>query len=266
MIKHVFHCLLIGLALTACKNDKAVSPEESAVSTDPAPAAEPTDAITTSGKIRYTWVDQLNVRDLPGTKGKVVARVTSKEPLTLTGETSPSAETIVLRGVAYNEPWYRITTADGKNGWVFGGAVKEKGAMKGNAVISNEEFDFPVFGHFKLENWDLLSMDDSSEGDAEIKSRNFRAEDGRMLKIEEFEAGEHGYSVTHSLSDKQGNLLKERNFSFSTEPNTIIEEVADYTDIPAKRYIRSQELDKHFMQLNERPLMVKGEWRSERID
>ena len=284
MTKSLLALLLFVLTVTACNSGSASSPEATDPSTSTAPAprlsrdpdeernsgAAPNEAdepVTPSATgIRYTWVDQLNVRDQPTTKGKVVARVKPNEPLTLTGETSDGAETIVLRGVAYHEPWYRITTADKKDGWVFGGAVKEKEAMKGNAPIKNEEFYFPAFGYYKLSDWQHLKTEDSEEGDAESTSRSYRSDEGMLLEIDETEVGEYGYSRKYRLTDKAGNLLKEREFSFSNDPNTITEVVVDHTDIPAKRYTRSQELDKHFMQLNAVPLMVRGEWTIERVD
>jgi uncharacterized protein YgiM (DUF1202 family) len=262
--------LILLLSITACKSDQSSSPEVTNPSTSTAPAAAPNEAdepaTPSAAGIRYTWVDQLNVRDQPTTKGKVVARVKPNEPLTLTGEVMPTAETIVLRGVAYHEPWYRITTADKKDGWVFGGAVKEKEDMKGNAAISDAEFDFPAFGFFQLKDWTLLTETNKGEGDAEIKTQVYRSTSNQVLEIQATEVGEYGYSNTYRLKDAEGNLLKKREFGFTVDPNTITEEVVDYTDIPAKRYTRSQELDKHFTQLNDRPLMAQGAWKIERID
>ena len=284
MLKPLLYAFFLAGTLTACKSDQSSSPEatDPSTSSEPAPrlsrdpdeernsGAAPDEAdepVTPSAaEIRYTWVDQLNVRDKPTTKGKVVARVKPNEPLTLTGETSPTSATIVLRGVAYHEPWYRITTADKKDGWVFGGAVKEKEAMKGNAPIKDEEFDFPVFGYYNLGDWSHLTTEDSEAGDAETRSRVYSSRDGALLEIEETEVGEYGYSRTYRLTDKPGNLLKERTFSFATDPNRVTEEIVDHTDIPAKRYTRSQALDQHFMQLNDRPLMARGEWTIERVD
>ncbi len=269
MLKQFLYIFFLSLALTACKGDKASAAEQTDPTTSTAPAAAPDEddePATSAPEIRYTWVDQLNVRDKPTTKGKVVARVKPNEPLTLTGETSPQPETIVLRGVAYKEPWYRITTADKKDGWVFGGAVKEKEAMKGNAPIKDELFDFPAFGYYNLSDWSHLMTEDSEEGDAETRSRSYRSKEGWLLEIEETEVGEYGYSHSYRLTDRSGNLLKERKFSFSVDPNSITEEIVDHTDIPAKRYTRTQELDQHFMQLNDRPLMAKGEWKIERVD
>jgi len=124
--------IAILVFLTACSSGDTppTSPAEPAEPVAPAEPSEP------AKDILYTWVDGLNVRDQPSTKGNTVARVKPNEPLTFTGEQSPKAETIVLRGVAYHEPWLKITTADRKDGWVYGGAVKLKDQLKGNASLS----------------------------------------------------------------------------------------------------------------------------------
>ncbi len=49
--------------------------------------------------------------------------------------------------------WYKVRTSDGKEGWVFGGAVKQENEIKGNDIITKEKFDFPYFGKFDLSSW-----------------------------------------------------------------------------------------------------------------
>ncbi len=55
----------------------------------------------------YAWVDRLNTREKPALTGKVVASATEQEALEFTGEKSIGTEVIVLRGVAYGEPWLK---------------------------------------------------------------------------------------------------------------------------------------------------------------
>lgn len=246
--------IAILVCLTACNRGD----------TPPPPPAEPAEPVTPAEpaeEILYTWVDGLNVRDQPSTKGTTVARVKPNEPLTFTGERSSKPETIVLRGVAYHEPWLKITTADRKDGWVYGGAVKRKDQLKGNASLSDTKFEFPVFGYYDLSKWEEIGNTDAGTGgDAESETITYRSED-QMLKITKTEVGDYGYSNTYELLDKAGNTLKERSFDFGTDPELkITETVIDYTDIPAKKYTRAQVLDKHFMMLNARPEMVRGNW------
>lgn len=253
-----FPIFLLLVSLFGCGKGDASSDLPTASTEVDTTAAAP---VTSTETILYTWVDGLNVRDQPTTKGKTVARVKPNEPLTFTGETSLTSETIVLRGVAYHEPWMKISTADKKDGWVFGGAVKEKEELKGNASISDSKFEFPVFGFYDLSKWEEVSRDDEGTGgDAESENVTYRLED-RMLKITKTDVGEYGNMKSYTLLDKAGNVLKERNFDFSADGEfKLTEMVIDHTDIPAKRYTRSQVLDKHLMKLNARPEMVLGNW------
>lgn len=266
MPKSILCTFLIVLSFSGCKSDKASGPEETSSSTSIAPAAAPEEEAGTVSEIRYTWVDQVNVRDQPSTAGKVVARVRPNEPLTLTGETSPASETIVLRGVAYHEPWYRITTADKKDGWVFGGTIREKDERKGTALLEPLLLDFPAFGTYNLEDWKAEPRAREEGGDAEIETLTYVSPAGQVMRIESSDTGEYGYTYNYKLEDAQGNLLKERTFAFTADPREVTEEVIDYTDTPAKRYSRTQKMEKHFMQLNERPRMARGEWTVERLD
>lgn len=249
---------LVFLALSACGGGEPAGGETTEASGPVTPAP---DAVAATEEILYTWVDGLNVRDQPSTKGKTVARVKPNEPLTFTGERSPKPETIVLRGVAYHEPWLKITTADRKDGWVFGGAVKRKDQLKGNAALSDTKFEFPVFGFFDLSKWEEMTRNnDGTGGDAEAETVTYRSDD-QMLKITKSDMGDYGYFNTYELLDKAGNTLKERTFRFDVDPEPMVTEtVIDHTDIPAKMYTRSQVLDKHFAMLNARPEMAMGNW------
>jgi hypothetical protein len=101
----------------------------------------------------YTWVDRLNIRQTPALSGEVVANVAKNVGLEFTGEQAEKLETIVLRGVAYQDTWLKVITPDGKEGWVFGGAVRREGEPKGNGPITDTEFDFPIFGKYDLSEW-----------------------------------------------------------------------------------------------------------------
>jgi hypothetical protein len=252
------------LFVCACGGEGTTTAEGNGEPTPDPLASEPN---IPAEEILYTWVDGLNVRDQPSTKGTTVARVKPNEPLTFTGEKSPESETIVLRGVAYHEPWFKITTADKKDGWVFGGAVKRKDQLKGNATLSDTKFEFPVFGYYDLGKWEQVARNnDGTGGDAESETITYRSED-QLLKITKVEVGEYGYNNAYELLDKAGNTLKERTFEFAVDPELkITETVIDHTDTPAKRYTRSQVLDKHFMMLNERPEMVLGNWEIGDVD
>ena len=89
------------------------------------------DDINKNNKV-YPWVDKLNLRDKASTKANVIDTVNNGDALELTETKSPKMETLVLRGIAYTDYWYKVRTSDGKEGWVFGGAVKQENEIKGN--------------------------------------------------------------------------------------------------------------------------------------
>jgi len=153
MTRYILPLLIILLltGLTGC-GDTVVGTEMPAVAptapqeTPPPPPPQPMTATTEL----ITRVDKVNVRAEPSTKSKVVARIPNGEPMVYAGEQSATEESILLRGVVYKERWLKVMTNDGKDGWVFGGAVKRPGEKKGNRVLSDTRLDFPNFGRYDL--------------------------------------------------------------------------------------------------------------------
>jgi hypothetical protein len=253
-------CLLL-LLISACDSTPAAAKE---APPSPPAAAEFTDPVDESTyqprEVLYTWVNGLNVRKSPAATAQRVARVSPADQLIYTGTKSDKAETIVLRGVAYNDNWYEVTTPEEVTGWVFGGAVKRKDDRKGNKAITDMQFDFPAFGSFDLTKWTALTAADNAEGDVSSTIVIYEREDER-LSVERIERGEYGYEENYVLMDLEKNIRKERSFSFETDPQLmLVETVIDHQPIPAIEYKRTQLLDKHFMQLNERPVMAVGAW------
>ena len=72
----------------------------------------------------YAWVDNLNLRSEPTTKSEVVVEIKEGTQLTFLNEKTEYTERINLRGQLFNEPWLKVKTEDGKEAWVYGGAVK----------------------------------------------------------------------------------------------------------------------------------------------
>ena len=212
----------------------------------------------------YAWVENINVRDAANTKGKVVGTYTSADPLEFTGTKSDTKEIIVLRGVAYDDYWMKVTTKDNKEGWVYGGAVQKKDGQKGNGIITKKKFDFAHFGKFDISSWTDLGITKSEGGDAETVNYSY-LKDNQIIEIERTEVGEYGYYCTFKLMDAKRNLQKERKFSYTVEMGDsspkmeLTETVKDY--VKKKEYTRSQNIKKHFMQLNAKPEMVNGEWK-----
>ncbi len=261
-----FTLITFLLFTMACQNSQA--PAETATNEDsetetntPKPKEQTTSDSELNKKLVYAWVDKLNIRNEPGSKGKAITEVKSETPLELTGAKSDKNDVIVLRGVAYDEPWLKVITPDKKEGWVYGGAVKREGEQKGNDIVDDNNFDFPHFGKFNLDEWKKQSTEDESGGDADITTTTY-VKGKQKMKVTIANVGDYGYSRTYSLTDDNNNKLKEREFEFTAdaESRKLIETVKDYTSNPPITYTRSQKMEKHYMQLNAWPLMVNGPW------
>ena len=219
----------------------------------------------------YPWVDKLNIRDQASTNGKVIASVNSGDAIELTNTKSEKMETVVLRGVAYPDYWYKVRTSEGKEGWVFGGAIKEKNEIKGNDITTKEKFDFPYFGKFDLSLWNKSEKVDISEDEESDRSLVSYKKDDQIVKIVEWNMGEMGYGYRHLLQDgkEEDLILKEREISYSPgfdQPNTISEIVKDFTQNPPMQYSRIQKINVSRYDLKPFPLMALGNWKEEMLD
>lgn len=79
-------------------------------------------------------IDELRVRDEAGLKGKEVARLAAGNTMTYLNEMSNFTTQIKLRKVQYDDPWLKVKTTDGKEGWVYAGAVKFNMDKSGKAL------------------------------------------------------------------------------------------------------------------------------------
>lgn len=251
---------------TSCGQKEATPAKESLAETvttsektDPSPEKTTLKQLG-SNDLLYAWVDKLNIREAPNAKGKIIAEAASGEALTFTGERSPKSEEIVLRGVVYDEPWLQVTTAGNETGWVFGGAVKRKDEKKGNAVITNDKFDYPRFGLVDLTTWKKLGT--KTEGEEVDYTITTYEKGGQLIEITDSDMGDYHYGKTITIMDNQKKVLKTRKFSFTadTEFRELSETVEDYTAEPATVFSRKQRIKTHFQGLNARPQMVNGEW------
>ncbi|MEM6769180.1 MAG: SH3 domain-containing protein, partial [Bacteroidota bacterium] len=232
--------------------------------TAPAPApkkeapAEP-QPLTADDEL-VTWVDRINVRASATTDAKVVARIPNGETMVYLGEQSPRTETILLRSKAYREPWLKVKTKNGQQGWVFGGAVKRPGEDKGNQVITATKLDYPYFGRYDLSDWKELPASVESGGDAEINQKRYQ-NGAQIMTVIETDLGEYGYTYIWRLADVEDRVLLERKLTFQADLDWLLTEiVTNRIESPDVEYSRSEELSVHPMQLGGRPLLVNGPW------
>ncbi|MBV6427985.1 MAG: hypothetical protein KIPDCIKN_02508 [Haliscomenobacter sp.] len=80
-------------------------------------------------------VDGLQLRATPGPEGKTIRGLQLGESLTDLGEVSDFTTPVQLRGIAFNEPWLKIKTSKGEEGWVYGGALSFSSRGKSASVL-----------------------------------------------------------------------------------------------------------------------------------
>lgn len=254
MVRITFLALLVFLLCACGSNDEQVTTPttpDSTVITTPAPAP-----ITQTSE-RYTWVDDLNLRDAPSTRGKVLTKLSTSERLNLTGQQSGSTEAIVLRGGLYEEPWYEVETDSGVKGWVFGGALKAAGERKGNAPLSLLKFNHPRFGHYDLSRWEKLSTEPFEGGDVVGTTTTYRGNGERMI-VEE-SGSEYGYRIEYKRLNLKGDPLQTRTLFYDNMSSELTEEVVSYLEEPKEVYRRVQKVSKPYQQLSSKPLVVQGD-------
>ncbi len=118
--------LIVVILFTSCKNTSnplsTNKGSETPVAIDTVVTA-PTPTTPTVTEI-YTWVNELRMREEATTNSPIVVTLKEGEPLDFAGEKSDFTEKISLRGTLFDEPWLKVTTKTGKEGWVYGGGVK----------------------------------------------------------------------------------------------------------------------------------------------
>ena len=253
MVRTTLFAFMICL-LCACGGDgePAITTAPEAIITttsEPAPPAPNNE--------RYTWVDNLNLRDAPSLRGKVLTKLSTSERLMLTGEQSGSTETIVLRGGLYEEPWYEVETGAGVKGWVFGGALKAAGERKGNAPLSLLKFNHPRFGHYDLSSWEKLSSEPFKGGDIVGTLTTYRG-NGERMTLREY-GSEYGYGIEYQRLNLKGDPLQTRTLFYDNISSELSEEVVSYLEEPKEVYRRVQKVNKPYQQLRSKPLIVQGE-------
>ena len=75
-------------------------------------------------------IDQLRLRDTPGTKGKEVARLSEGTKLYDLNEVSSFTTNVKLRGVQFDEPWIKVKTDQDQEGWVYAGGININSAQE----------------------------------------------------------------------------------------------------------------------------------------
>ncbi|RMG77920.1 MAG: SH3 domain-containing protein, partial [Bacteroidetes bacterium] len=111
----------------------AVAADSVATPTTPPPAATtpaPTPAPTTQSKadyLKYTrlyvTINNLKLRKSPGLNGEVITQLPLFEEVWFLNEVTDSTQKINLGYQVADEPWVKIRTTRGHEGWVYGAGV-----------------------------------------------------------------------------------------------------------------------------------------------
>ena len=71
----------------------------------------------------YVTLENLNVRDKPSLSGKIVGRLKLFDEVTFLNEVTDFRQEIKLGEISAYEPWVKVKTDEGKEGWVYGAGV-----------------------------------------------------------------------------------------------------------------------------------------------
>jgi hypothetical protein len=120
MFKFQYIFLLFIIACSGNPTTESNNESESA-STEVIPNAKVID--NKEPLVFTTNIDNLRLRDQPGTEGKELVRLPLGTKVFDTGEISEFTTPLKLRGISFDEPWIKVTTEQGVSGWIYGGAL-----------------------------------------------------------------------------------------------------------------------------------------------
>jgi hypothetical protein len=126
----LFAILFVSL-LVSCKSEKNTEARDT-LSMSESPA-EPV--------IFITHVEDLRLREGPGEKAAIITTLEKGTMLRDAGEVSDYTSKVKLRGITYDEPWIKVITVKGEEGWVYAGGleIKEAGDEKMvNALVQKK--------------------------------------------------------------------------------------------------------------------------------
>lgn len=115
----IIFSLTLFIICFSCKDTKSVESEKSAEENPTSQTEENPDNV-----LIYAWVNNLRIREKPDTKAPIITEVKEGTELEYLEQKTDFTQKINLRGTVYDEPWLKIKTLEGKQGWVYGGAVK----------------------------------------------------------------------------------------------------------------------------------------------
>jgi hypothetical protein len=114
MVRYRFPFIILVILFWGCQDNRPAEGTPSPLSGAPA-GADSTELAA--------CFDGVRLRQSPGPQGAVLAELPSGTPLTDLREVSPFVTQVELRGHSLEEPWLKVATTDGRQGWIYGGVL-----------------------------------------------------------------------------------------------------------------------------------------------
>ena len=135
--------ILTFIFLFSCNNEPSASK-------DSTPSIPKTDHLQPVEMVVY--LDNLRLRDAAGEQAQEIAPLPQNTKVFYAGELSNFTTKIKLRGMPYDEPWLKITTEHGQEGWVYAGGVKPTTSDLSEAIRILEKMRLYSFFRKELAN------------------------------------------------------------------------------------------------------------------
>ncbi len=72
----------------------------------------------------YVATDSLNMRIAPHLDSMIVARLPIKSEVTFLNERTNFRQKIAMNGVTWSEPWVKVKSSEGQQGWIYAAGVR----------------------------------------------------------------------------------------------------------------------------------------------
>lgn len=115
MKKYWILFLIVTIGMQSCKPDQANGSK---------------DGKENSEAPKYVLaMDNLRLRNAPTQEGSILATLAKGSMVSDLGEVSKKLEVIQIDSLAYCEPWIKVKSADGIEGWIYAAGIDFRGAM-----------------------------------------------------------------------------------------------------------------------------------------
>ncbi|GEM_PF-1302556 len=127
LVKILIVCLVVLLGVSCGESTNTQSNDQTA-------QVQPKNEIEPKETILYSVINDLNVRDEAGRKGKVIAKLSYGQRTLFLDEETDYKERIIMRGTERFDSWKKVRFSSGAGGaaiegWVYGGGMQDESEM-----------------------------------------------------------------------------------------------------------------------------------------